>query len=145
MCFLGATPAWPQAAVGGSQKFDVTPANVDQHAYGFKVTTQANVLGLPHEDTLRFSIEVTERQQPLLPESHALFWVSSGGEFVASVDVAPVRHGKTLRYDFVVGRKHLGGETSFMFVGIRTFTTPAGTQGNVGDFYTFSLPQFAPK
>lgn len=138
-------PAWPQAAPGGSKRVEVTPANLNEHPFGFRVSTESNMIGLPNEDTIRFTVQVTERNQSILPESHGSFWVASGHDFITWLNVAPVRDGKSLKFEFDLARKYLGGDTSFTFVAIRAFINPGGGESKLGDFYSFTLPQFTTK
>lgn len=142
--FLQTTPAWSQAAPGGSKVVDITPANVREQPFGFRVTTDVNMLGLPEEDTLRYTIEVTERDQLILPESEGSLYIFAGDEFVTCVNIAAVRKGKTFKYEFDIGRKYLGKKTSFTFVAVRAAIIH-GVEKKLGDFYVFALPSFATK
>jgi hypothetical protein len=143
--FLAGEVAWPQAGPGGSKSVEVTPANLNEHPFGFRVSIETNMIGLPNEDTVRFTIVVTERDQRILPESHGSLWVASGHDFIARLDIAPVRDGKTMRYEFDLARKYIGSDSSFMFVAIRISTNPVGREFKLGDFYSFALSQFATK
>jgi predicted transcriptional regulator len=143
--FLNTGTAWPQAAPGGSKSITVTPANILEQPFGFRVSTRTNMLGLPSEDTIRFTVEVTERDQPIPPESEGSLWVASGHEFITRLNVDPKRDGKTLTYEFDLARRFIEKDTSFMFVAVRTSINPVGREFKLGDFYSFALPQFATK
>ena len=136
---------------GGSKQFDVTPANLNDHPFGFRVRTGANMIGLPKENTIRFTIEVTERKQPLLPGSHGVLWISDGFEttsdshFIAGADIAPVRNGKTLKFEFDIARKYLVGYTAFLFVASRKVPFPNDPNYELGDFYNIKLLDFVAK
>lgn len=56
-------PAWEQTELGGSKIIEVTAENLNQHPFRFRVSTIANPLGLPNQDSIRFIIEVAERDQ----------------------------------------------------------------------------------
>ena len=121
----------------------VTPANLNEQPFGLRVSTRANRIGIPDEDTLRFVIEVTERDQPILPESEASLWIASGEDFIARLSVAPKREGKTITYEFDLARRCLKQDTSFTFTAVRTSLNPAGREFKLGDIYSFDLPAFA--
>ena len=112
---------------------------------------EPNMLGLPKEDTIRFTIEVTERKQRILPRSYGYLWICDGftttsdNHFIAEVDVASVRNRKTLKFEFDVARKYLGGDTEFIFDAIRKAPSPKNLNYELGDQYGFKLQNFITK
>jgi hypothetical protein len=140
---LNTALAGPKPPTGGSKVFNVTPTNLHDHPFGFRVTTGAIMLGFPKQDTVHFNIEVTERGQPFRRRSGATLWISDGHDFIASVEIAAVQNGKTLKFEFDLARKYLGGETEFLFHATRRAPTPKTPEYELGDFYRFALPAFA--